>query len=96
MIPLFFMSYFLVAFNIKMEAINVLNFFLSFLKKYENKKVHNTIFLKLDPKFKSLRTISSFVGKEQGVAFVEEYDKKTLYSMLVKCHEHLHPLVKVK
>jgi hypothetical protein len=39
--------------------------------------------------------VSSFVGKEQGVTFVEEYDRKTLYPMLVKCHEHLHPLVRL-
>jgi hypothetical protein len=25
---------------------------------------------------------------------VEEYDKKSLYFMLVKRHEHLHPLVR--
>ncbi len=53
------------------------------------------ISLILDPKFKSLCIISSFVGREQGVAFVEEYDKKTLYPMLVKCQEHLHPLVRL-
>jgi hypothetical protein len=34
----------------------------------------------LNPKFKSLRIISSFVGREQGVALVEEYDKKILVS----------------
>jgi hypothetical protein len=33
--------------------------------------------------------------REQGVALVEEYNKKTLYPMLVKCHEHLHPLIKL-
>jgi len=32
----------------------------------------------LDPRFKNLRIISSFVGRKQGVAFVEEYDKKIL------------------
>jgi hypothetical protein len=42
-----------------------------------------------------LYIVSSFVGRDQGVAFVEEYDKKTLYPMLVKCHEHLCPLVKL-
>jgi len=36
---------FLLAFNIRKEVINVLDFFLSFLKKYENKKAHNMIFL---------------------------------------------------
>jgi hypothetical protein len=81
--------------NIRREVINVLNSFLSFLKKYENMKVHNMISLMLNPKFKSLCMISSFVGREQNVALVEEYDKKILYLMLVKCHEHLHPLVRL-
>jgi hypothetical protein len=85
----------LLAFNIKREVINVLDSFISFLKKYENKKVHNMISLMLDPRFKSLPIVSSFVGKEQGVALVKEYDRKTLYPMLVKCHEHLYPLVRL-
>jgi hypothetical protein len=42
-----------------------------------------------------LYIVSSFVGREQGVAFVEEYDRKTLYLMLVKCHGHLYPLVRL-
>jgi hypothetical protein len=49
----------------------------------------------LDPRFKSLCIVSSFVGRDQGVALVEEYDRKSLYPMFVKCHEHLHPLVKL-
>jgi hypothetical protein len=53
---------FLLASKIKREVINVLDFFISFLKKYENRKVHNMIFLMLDPRFKSLRIVSSFVG----------------------------------
>ncbi len=85
----------LLVFNIKREVINVLNSFVSFLKKYENRKAHNVISLMLDPSFKSLRIVSSFVGREQGVAIVEEYDRKSLYPMLVKCHEHLHLLVRL-
>jgi hypothetical protein len=38
----------LLASNIKREVINVLNSFLSLLKKYEKKKVHNMISLMLD------------------------------------------------
>ncbi len=89
-----FYELFLLAFNIINEVINVLYSFLSFLKKYENKEAHNMIFLMLDPRFKSLRIISSFVGREQGVAIVEEYDRKPLCLMLAKCHEHLHHLVR--
>ncbi len=85
----------LLASNIKREAINVLDSFLSFLNKYENRKAYNMISLMLDPRFKNLRIISSIVGREQNVALVEEYDRKSLYLMLVKCHENLHPLVKL-
>jgi len=46
-----------------------------------------------DPRFKSRCIISSFVGREQGVVFVEEYDRKSLYPMLVESHEHLYPFV---
>jgi len=80
--------------NIRKELINVLDYFLSFLKIYDKKKGHNMISLMLDPRYKSLCIVSSFVGREQGVAFVEEYDRKSLYPMLVKFHEHLHPLVR--
>jgi hypothetical protein len=34
---------FLLAFNIRGEIINVLDSFLSFLKKYENGKTHNNV-----------------------------------------------------
>jgi hypothetical protein len=85
----------LLAFNIRREVINVLDSFLSFLKKYKNRKVHNIISLMLNPRFKSFRIVSSFVGRGQGDVLVEEYDRKSLYPMLVKCHEHLHHLVRL-
>jgi len=52
------------------------------------------IFLTLDPRYKNLRIISLFIGREQGVVLVEEHDRKSLYLALVKCHEHLHPLMR--
>ncbi len=54
------------------------------------------IFLMLDPRYKSLCIISSFVRMEQSVVIVEEYNRKSLYPMLVNCHEHLHLLVRSK
>ncbi len=48
------------------------------------------------PRYKSLCIIFSFVRREQGVTLVEEYDRKSLFLMLVKCHEDLHPLVRSK
>jgi hypothetical protein len=85
----------LLAINIKKEVINVLDYFLSLLNKYENRKAHNMISLMLNLRFKSLCIISSFVGREQGVVFVEEYERKSLYPVLVKCYEHLYPLVRL-
>ncbi len=74
----------------------MLDSFVSFLKVCDKKKTHNTISLMLHPRYRSLRIISSFVKREQGVVLVEEYDRKSLYPMLVKCHEHLHLLVRSK
>jgi hypothetical protein len=36
--------------------------------------------------------MSSFIGLKQGKTIIEEYDRKTLYPMLLKCHHNLHPL----
>jgi hypothetical protein len=38
--------------------------------------------------------VSSFVGRNQGVVVVPKYDKMSLYPMLIKCYEHLHPFVR--
>jgi hypothetical protein len=52
--------------------------------------------LMLNPRFESFHIVSSFIGREQGVVIIEEYDKKSLYPMLLKCHHDLHPLVETK
>jgi hypothetical protein len=78
------------AFNIEKGICVVLKSFLSF---FEKNKTHKMIFLMLDPKFKSFSLMSSFFGKEQRVAIVEEYVRKSLYPMLLKCD---HPLVEIK
>jgi hypothetical protein len=50
--------------NIKKEVVQVLDSFLSFLKKYEERKTHNILSLMLDPRFKTLHLVSSFIGCE--------------------------------
>jgi hypothetical protein len=35
-----------------------------------------------------------FVGQKEGVSIVDEYDRRTLYPMLLKCYHHLHPMIK--
>jgi hypothetical protein len=53
------------------------------------------ISLMLKLRLKSLCIISSFVGREQDIALVEEYDKKIFVSYVGQCHEHLHHLVRL-
>ncbi len=71
------------ALNIKNEVIWVLDFFLSFLKEYEERKAYNMFFLMLDPRFKTLHLVSSLIGREKGKAIVEEYNKKSLFPMVL-------------
>ncbi len=50
----------------------------------------------LDLGFKFSCFLSSLIGHEQKKAIVEEYDKKSLFPILLKCHYHLHHLAKSK
>ncbi len=45
----------------------------------------------LDPKFKNIHLVSSFIGRHQEVTIVKQYDTMSLYPML--CYYHLHPLI---
>jgi len=58
--------------NIRKEVCGVLNSFLSFLKKFNKRKTHNMLVLMLDTRLKSFRLVSSFIGRDQGVAIVEQ------------------------
>jgi len=44
----------------------------------------------LDPRFKNLRLVSSFIGWKQIVFMVEDYDRWSLFPMLLKCHHVFH------
>ncbi len=37
--------------------------------------------------------MSSFIGCEQGVAIIEDYDEKFLYHMVLKCYHHLYLVI---
>jgi hypothetical protein len=47
----------------------------------------------LNPRIKNFHPVSFYIGYE-GVLIVEEYDKRSLYPMLIKCHNHLHIMLK--
>jgi hypothetical protein len=50
------------AVNMKKEVYGVINYFFSFLTKYDENKFHNMLPLMLNPTFKSLKLISFFIG----------------------------------
>ncbi len=81
--------------NIKKEVIGV-NLFFFFWTKYNERKGHNMLALTLHPRFKRLKLMSSFIGREHGVTTTEKYDRKSFFPMLLKSYHHLHPLSKVE
>jgi hypothetical protein len=58
-------------FNIEKEVCGVLHSFLSTSKEYEKEKNLWHFFLMLDPRFKCLYLVSSFIGREQGISIGE-------------------------
>ncbi len=50
--------------------------------------------LMLDSTFKSFYLVFSFIGQEESVNIMDEYDTSSLYPMLLKCYHHLHPITK--
>jgi hypothetical protein len=79
--------------NIRKEVCGVLDNFLSFLKKFDERKSHILLVLMLDLRFKSLCLVFSFISRIQRVTIVEEYDIMSLYPMFMKCYYHLHPSI---
>ncbi len=74
----------------------VINFFFSFLTRYDEKRAHNMLVLMLDSIFRSLRLMFSFIGRERGVTITLKNDKKMFFFMLLKSYHHLHPVPKAK
>jgi hypothetical protein len=72
--------------NIRKKVYIRLDFFLSFLRIW--KKTYNMLSLMLDSKFQNLCLMSFFIGCEQGVAIIEEYDARFSHPMFLKCYHH--------
>jgi len=66
---------FLFASNIKKQICGILDSFLSFLGKYEERKVHNMLSLMSYSQFKNFCLVSSFVGCKQGISIIKEWFK---------------------
>jgi hypothetical protein len=67
--------------NMKKKVCGVLESFLSFLFKHEEKILHNMLCLMLERIFNNLHFVFSFICREEGVSIVEEYNKQSLYPM---------------
>jgi hypothetical protein len=60
--------------NLRKEVSEVLHSFFSFFKKIDERKTHSMLVLMLDPRFKSLHLIFSFISYNQGITIIEQYD----------------------
>ena len=69
----------------------VLEPFLDFTFKFSKEKAHNMVAIMLDPRYKSLQSISKFVGPQTAKAVVMEYDRLALLPLLMQVHMHLNP-----
>jgi hypothetical protein len=61
----------------------VLKHLLEFLKAFDSHQVHNMLALILDPCFKSLRVVESFVGHSNAMCFTIEYHVKEVILFLM-------------
>ncbi len=60
----------------KWQILEVLLPFISFLHAFDRKRGHNMLTLMFDPRFKSMWLVTTFLGDENVVAIVVEYDIK--------------------
>jgi hypothetical protein len=40
--------------------------------------------------------VFSFNGHKKGLNIIEEYDRRSLYPMLLKCYHYLHPILELE
>lgn len=73
------------------EAMAVLVPFLSFETTYTLNKAHNMLTLMLDPHFKCLDVVKTFVGWEKVMEMVVEYDTKFKMLLLVATFHPQNP-----
>jgi hypothetical protein len=64
--------------NIRKEVCGILDSFLSFLNKFDERKTNNMLTIMLDPKLKSFCLVFYFIGRDQREKNVEQYDPMSL------------------
>ncbi len=67
--------------------------FLKNLKAFHSRQVHNMLALMLDPHFKSLQVVESFVGYDNVIHLTIEYDVKKVIPLSMIILDQLNPIV---
>ncbi len=68
----------------KQQILEVLLPFISFLHAYDRKRGHNMLALMLSPRFKNMKLITIFVGRENAIVIVAKYDQQFMLLLLTK------------
>jgi len=73
--------------------VKVFKHFLNFLKAFDSNQVHNMFSLILDPCFKSLWVVESFVGHGNVIHLAIEYEMKKIIPLLMTLLNQLNRIV---
>ncbi len=73
----------------------VFKHFLEFFKAFDSYQVHNMLALMLDPCFKSLQVVKSFVGHGDVIRLLTKYDVKEVIPLLMTLFDQLNPIIEV-
>jgi hypothetical protein len=68
----------------------VFKHFLNFLKTFDSCQVHNMLALMLDPHFKSLWVVESFVGHGNVIHLITKYNVKEVIPLLMTFLDQLN------
>ena len=72
------------------QVVKVLSPFLSFISSYKLATAHNMLALMLDPRFKELALVGSYLGREVATQVAQEYDQKLFLPLLISVYRKQH------
>jgi hypothetical protein len=81
--------------NMQKAVVKVLKPFLEFLKAFDSHQVHIMLALMLDPCFKSLWVVESFVGCSNAIRLATKYDMKEVIPLLMTIFDQPNPIVEI-
>jgi len=69
--------------QMKKEILKVLLTFFFFLHVFDKEKGHNMLVLMFDPRFKNMHLVTMFLGHENAIVVIFEYNEKLLLPLLM-------------